>query len=248
MNQSPNFKTSYEFINELQLDINGREYHGYRFAKNQKKLSTFVAIHGATSGNPNRLLSFAKSVVEMGLSIVTVDHSGCNKDYHFQQEMSLKERVFEVDALIKKYVDHQAKDLTFYGESMGGYVAIKLAEKYRPKNLILFCPAIYDFAAFDVPFGPDFSTIIRKDESWKKSDAGKVLQNFKGNMLLIIGDKDTVIPSGVIDYIDIHTQHLIKKEIIKIPGAPHKMHEWMLSNPTEAQQIADKVVHFLNEG
>src|SRR5207253_2275148 len=119
-----------------------------------------------------------------------------------------------------------------------GYVAIKMLEKYGIENLILYCPAVYDRAAFDVPFDSGFTEMIRRPESWKNTDAQEILQKFTGNLLVIIGAEDATIPKGVLQLIDESSSQTRRKEFLVIPGAPHAIHSWLLAHPDTARQVA----------
>jgi len=80
---------------------------------------------------------------------------------------------------------------------MGGYIAMKLLEHLRCENLILFCPAAYSPAAWDLKFGHGFTQEIRGPGSYLDTDIGTIGGEFKGNVLLIFGSEDSVIPFEV---------------------------------------------------
>lgn len=205
----------------------------------------FVSIHGAgTSVKETILTVTAKPVIEMGSGILAVDLSGHGKSTGNLKESSLKKRVTEIKAAINRF--SPKKELIVCGESMGGYIAIKMLGSYPIDTLILFCPALYDGQAYDVPFDQGFTEIIRRPESWKNTDVLQLLESFTGKLLVVMGEKDEVIPPGVIALIDKHAQKACKKEIYTIPNCPHKIDLWLASEPEELLKLQNKISEYLN--
>ena len=129
---------------------------------------------------------------------------------------------------------------------MGGHIALKLLEKSdRISSLILFVPAIYDRRAYSVPFNKGFTSIIRDNESWKNSETLSLLDNFKGNLLIFTGENDEVIPQGVIDLIDGHSQNTRKKEIVVIPECSHRIYTHIGKRPQLADEVVGKILEFV---
>ena len=175
----------------------------------------FVFIHGGgTAAYKEKVYDFAEPILRAGLNILTFDLSGHGQSTGELKKSSLK-RVIESQALI----DHFAKQpLTICGESMGGYIAIKMLELYHVETLILVCPALYDAKASDVRFDLGFTEIIRSPESWRNTDVLKTLEAYTGNLLVVMGENDEVIPPGVIELIMRHTPHARKKNFIAFPA------------------------------
>lgn len=203
--------------------------------------SDFVFFHGAGKSTKERARNFFdESLFNAVPSIVTFDFSGHGESSGELKESSLKQRVLEAQRAIELFTTK--KDLTLCGASMGGYVALKMLPFYDVKNLILFCPAVYDKRVFEISFNQGFSEIIRKPNSWENSDIFSSLETFSGNLLLFIGKNDTVIPRGVIDLIDAHSSRAARKEIIRLDNCPHAIHSWLDSHPSEKKYIAKKII------
>ena len=79
-----------------------------------------------------------------------------------------------------------------------------------------------------IPFDAGFTEIIRTEKSWLNTDVLTLLATFTGKLLIIIGEKDEIIPMGVITLIMQHTNKVSKKELYIIPGCPHKINTWIL--------------------
>jgi pimeloyl-ACP methyl ester carboxylesterase len=128
---------------------------------------------------------------------------------------------------------------------MGGYIAIKLLELCTIDTLILMCPALYDQRAYSVPFGKGFTDILRTPESWRNTDALKILEKFTGKLMVIVGDKDEVIPPAIITLIMHHSPMAQKKELYVIPNCPHKINTWLAEHQEELLNMHNKIEQFI---
>ncbi len=232
------------YFQNLELTVNREHLTGIKVAKDLSKPADFVFFHGAAKGNYSRIMTFAKPLVEKGNSIVAFDHSGHGTSTGEQAKSSLEKRNEEATAIINGFAN--GRPSTVCGSSMGGYTAIKMLEKFAVKNLLLFCPAIYDRNAYAIPFDSRFTEVITKKGSWQNTDTVEILNKFTGNLLVIIGSEDKVIPQGVIELIDKSSSHTKRKEITIIPEMSHAMYDWMLSHPEKAQEIGKKVAEFIS--
>ncbi len=213
-------------------------------APNSPHAPQCVSFHGAGASVKEMLLNvIAEPMSDQGLNILTIDFSGHGSSTGILTQGSLKKRVLEAQAAINGYAITQK--LVVCGASMGGYIAIKMLESYPIDTLILFCPALYDGNAFEVQFDQGFTDIIRKQESWRNTDVAKALEAFTGNLLIVMGENDIVIPAGVIEIIDRCTPNARKKEIYTIPECPHKIDLWLLDHPDELKKLQDKILEFI---
>lgn len=107
------------------------------------------------------------------------------------------------------------------GISMGAYNAVRLSEVLNVETLILVVPGIYTPQAYDVPFGPAFSAIIRKERSWVDSDAWEKLQQFEGRLLVIAAEHDEVIPLEIPERLVAAANRASDRHLLMVPGAGH---------------------------
>lgn len=205
------------------------------------ELSDFIFFHGGGKSNRSRAGSFfGGSVLAAVLNIVAFDFSGQGESSGELASSSLEQRVLEAQTAIELF--STKKNLTVCGSSMGGYIALKMLSSSDIKNIILFAPGIYDAQAYDVQFNQGFSEIIRKPESWKNSDVLPLLEEFTGNLLVFIGEKDEVIPGGVIELIDQHSKNTSYKEIIRFKDCSHAIYTWLDNHPEMREQVALKIL------
>lgn len=211
--------------------------------KNSNQSPQFIFLHGAGNAVKERVGSIASPIIKTGHSIVSFDFSGHGKSSGTIKNSSLKKRVDEAIGVINYFT--KDKPLTVCGSSMGGYIAAKLLDVFEVETLILFCPALYDRKAYDVQFDNGFTDIIRSFESWRNTDVLTLLEKFTGNLLVVMGEDDEVIPAGVIELIMQHTQNARKKELYIIPGCPHGINTWILENERERVRLYSKIFEYL---
>jgi hypothetical protein len=70
----------------------------------------------------------------------------------------------------------------------------------------------------------------------------KFFESFYGNLRLVLGAEDTVIPLWVIQLLKNSTSHLEKRKVLSYPWCPHKVHGWLEKNAEVANQLADEIV------
>lgn len=190
----------------------------------------FLFLHGAGKSESMRTHYLACRLQGQGVSSVSLDFSGHGKSSGDLLLSSLQKRVGEALAVFPLLAE---APLTLCGSSMGGYVALRLLQEtpLEISRIILFCPAIYDQRAYAVPFGDGFSEIIRGPESWRDTDVLSPLERFTGELYIVIGEEDEVIPEGVIHLLDKHSPRVRRKKIIRLPDCPHKIHFWLAERP-----------------
>lgn len=186
-----------------------------------------------------------QQLYDRAVSTMAFDFSGSGESPGKITETNLHKRVEE--AAFAMNVINIDEPYFVLGSSMGGYIAIKLLERFSVHTLVLFAPALYDTAAYNVNFGERFSSLIRMPDSWLHTDALALLDAFHGNLLLYIGEDDDVIPPEVITAIDTRSQHTKYKKIIRLPGCNHKIDSWLQGHPEYVSNIIDDIAQCLGK-
>lgn len=158
------------------------------------KICSCIVLHGAGHSSRKRFVRLRKSLNEHRIPSASFDFIGHGETGGEILGSTLEERTRQAKAVIRKTCK---EPITVIGASMSGYTAIQLTQIFEVKNLILLVPAVYTLKAYDLPFGPNFSLAIRTPGSWKDSDAFNILNEFKGNLLVITAEFDDVIPAEV---------------------------------------------------
>jgi len=110
------------------------------------------------------------------------------------------------------------------------------------RSLVLFCPAVYTQDAFSIPFDEQFTNAIRQSDSWRAADIVQVLDHFKGNLIIFIGERDEVIPQGVVDMLDSHATSVSHKETITLPNTGHQIIEAAEQSASLMDLIVSKIL------
>lgn len=148
-----------------------------------------LVIHGARS-DYTELDGILYPLQFLGISSLSFNLSGHNTTTDVQLEStSLANNLQEC----LRFAAHLgAKLQTIIGHSMGGALALKVAETYRSsvKKIVLLCPAMYSDIAYDKPFGASFRDIITTPFNFLNSSLLKFLREFDGELILIMGEYD----------------------------------------------------------
>jgi len=135
------------------------------------------------------------------------------------KQSSLQSRTAQACAVIDAV--NLSQPFSILAASMGGYTGVSLLRRYAIASLILLGPAMYAAEAYAVPFNAGFTEIIRRPQSWESSDAWVLLSRFTGRLLVVAGERDTVIPTGVIRNIYSAARHATERTLFVAPGASH---------------------------
>lgn len=209
---------------------------------NRTNLNSILFLHGAGIGNKTIVEYMRKPLLAKNIHLVSFNFTGHSGNTKQMATSSIEKRVEEATTAIKRF--HLQEPLSIIGSSMGGYIGIKLLEKYNVRNLILFCPGVYTTKAYSAPFGDEFSQLIRKPKSWIDSDAFAILQSFTGNLFIVIGEKDEVIPKELIRKLDAYANHAKSKQILTIPDAPHRLHPFLEENKYWRTKVIEMITSF----
>lgn len=205
--------------------------------------ASMLFLHGGGSSNKERYLWLAEALLNEGIGSVSLDFSGHGESSGTVKSSSLAQRIREARGALEYTTPPRA----VFGSSMGAHTAIQLTKELPIQTLILFNPAVYTSKAQEVYFTEEFTTLIRRPHSWRDSDALETLEDFKGNLLIVIGEDDKVIPPEVIKLLDKHSPNVKKKEIMRLPNCTHNLHLCFSENPTAKDKMINTVVGMIKE-
>ncbi len=177
-----------------------------------------VVLHGAGKSSRMRFTRLRRALNERGVPTASFDFIGHGETGGELVGSSLKERTEQAAAVLRQVA---VEPFTLIGASMSGYTAIRLTEIFRVENLVLLVPAVYTARAYDLPFGPEFSSAIRVPESWKDSDAWSILSLFRGNLLVMAAEHDHVIPREVVERIHSSAVQAENRTLHVVSGSHH---------------------------
>lgn len=226
-------------MKKIFFDAGDEKLAGLLVSDDESEKPSFLFLHGAGTSHKERVLPLADLLLARGVSSLVFDFSGHGESTGEMSQSSLKKRVGEAREAAKFL--NPGRPLTLCGASMGAHIALKLLEHLDIANIILFVPGVYNTQAYEVNFNETFTSLIRQPESWRDSDVYELLEGFTGNLLVFCGEKDDLIPQGVIELLRQHSKNARSSEIIYIPEAPHRILLWLSDYPEVANRVADKI-------
>jgi len=183
-----------------------------------EKVCNTIVLHGAGKSSRDRFSRMRNRLNAKGLPSVSFDFIGHGETGGEITETSLYGRTEQAASVIQ----HTLREpFTLIAASMSAYTAIMLTEKFSVKNIVLLVPAVYTPRAYHLSFGLAFSAAIRVPCSWKDSDAFSILENFKGNLLIVAAENDHVIPEEVIERLHASAKHAKTNRVYKVPDSEH---------------------------
>lgn len=200
-------------------------------------------LHGAGMATLDRYTYLSDLATKLGYRALMFNFSGHGTSSGKLQASSLERRNLEAQLVISNYGIKQP--FSVIASSMGGYNAIKLAANYQVGRLILFCPAAYATEAYSIPFTEEFSNIIRKPFSWSNSDVFDYISKFEGELIIIVGTNDEIIPFEIVRRIYDNASNCQKKTLLQLDAAPHALHSWLMKSEQDAQ--LQRVISLITE-
>jgi uncharacterized protein len=205
-----------------------------------------LVLHGAGNSCRQNFRWLREELRAAGVSSAAFDFIGHGDTGGDLKNSSLSSRTRQACRMIDGLGLKQP--LALMGVSMSGYTAVKLLEHCRVKSLILVVPAMYTAQAYTIPFNGGFSDIIRQPQSWIHSDAWHILAGYRGRLLIVAGEKDRIIPRGVITRIYDAAAGASERELYVAPKASHFVFTDLRSeNPEEFRYIFSRICQKLRE-
>lgn len=189
---------------------------------------SLLMLHGGGKADRSRFIPLRKKLWMNGISSSAFDFMGCGESTGDRGNSSLENQTKQA-CLVAKTLKIQ-QPLSVIGASMGAYTAVKLLAHFPVANLILFVPAMYTIDAYKLPFNNGFTQAIQKPSSWIYSDAWELLSMFTGNLILVVAQKDNVIPKDVIARINHAAKRVNSKTIVTVKQAPHRIMDFLAND------------------
>lgn len=200
---------------------------------------------GASSRHGHRLLRGA--LQQRGLGSVCFDAIGHGETGGTLAQSSVASRTRQAQAVAAAQA--LPEPLVVFGASMGAYNAIRLTEQHQVDALVLMVPGVYTPAAYEVPFGPQFSAVIRRERSWDDSDAWAILSRFEGRLLVIHAEHDAVIPLEISERLVAAAGRAEARQLHTVRGAEHnRLWSLLQETPADFDAAIDMVVATVNGG
>jgi len=195
-------------------------------------------LHGAGQSHRWRQRLLREELARSGFGSVALDFSG-HGESSANSAGSLKKRLRQAQCVLD-HADAGRAIHTVVGTSMSGEIALRLACRTpsRIGHIVLIVGAIYDRAAFPIPFGAEFSNVIRRPQSWRQAETLEMIRDYRGGLTLIRALEDAVIPHEVADFLEQAAVSARFRRIVDLPGTDHRVSEAMANDMALLQRIA----------
>lgn len=205
-----------------------------------------VFLHGAGSASKERGDALCTEMATKGMRTISFDFSGWGEST-CRFPGAIQKRVAEASAVVRQLLLPSGLPLAVLAFSMSGQVAIELLRTFGKeiRCLALFNPAVYDRRAIPVPFGAEFTAIIRRPESWRDADIASAFNGYRGKTLLVKSEHDDVIPPAVFDLIALAAPANSVSELV-IKSASHQLGAFLNAHPLVAAHVADVIAGLLD--
>ncbi len=213
---------------------------------------TAVLLHGAGHGSKDRLLPLLDEFVAHGCRALAFDFSGHGESSGELAESSLRRRFEQAVAVIDAQVPADGP-LVLVGFSMSGQTVADLVRHYggRVAAIGLCAPAVYAGEAWEVPFGRgdgEFSAIIRRPDSWRRSSALTALRGFEGRAVLAVPGTDAVIPPEVTEAVQEALAFRAQYTRLELADADHQLGAWMRDHADDRRELVAALLTGLGDG
>ncbi|HEY6390776.1 MAG TPA: alpha/beta fold hydrolase [Bryobacteraceae bacterium] len=200
-----------------------------------------ISFHGAGSTATRARIRYVLDYfAEHGVSSACFDFSGHGESTGNMARANLRMREQEARA-VAEFLNCQNLR-AIIGTSMGAHIAAILAPALKPRSLILFCPAAYPQDAMDLPFDSAFTEMVRQPGAYVNSPAFPALHAFPGDLLIIAGKQDAVIPREVVDLYIESAAMARSKKVIWLEECGHQIHPWLQQHAEERDAVLRDVL------
>lgn len=199
-------------------------------------------LHGAGGSTRHGHHLVRAALQQRGLGSVCFDAIGHGETGGTLAQSSVASRTRQAQTVLA--ASPLSGPLVVVGASMGAYNAIRLTEQHKVDALVLIVPGVYTPSAYGVPFGPEFSAVIRRERSWLDSDAWDILSRFEGRLLVIHAEHDAVIPLEISDRLFGAATRAESRRLHIVQGAEHnRLWSLLQETPADFDAAIDMVVN-----
>lgn len=198
--------------------------------KMEGKIPAVIFFHGMTSSEKN-YIPIAEKLAEHGICGMTLSIRGHGNSEGEFDKLTINDAVQDglsaYDFLTKyNFVDKNRIGLC--GSSVGAAIVSMVSEQRKVKSLVLRVPATYPEQMMNMTYKQimlEEDKFFKKVNNVKDTPALKAISQFKGSLLVVISEKDTIIPNWIPkEYLENAQKASIKKEII-MRDATHNLKE-----------------------
>jgi len=204
-------------IRDFEVPFGDTLLQGDQFVGTDSNRVLYLHGAGASSRHGHRLLRGA--LQQRGIGSTSFDCIGHGDTGGSLAQSSVASRTRQAQAVTAACA--LPEPLAVVGASMGAYNAIRMTQSHAVDALLLIVPGVYTPSAYEIPFGPDFSAVIRQPRSWVDSDAWEILAQFEGRLLVVAAEHDATIPLEIPERLVAAATRAQSRQLHVVQGAEH---------------------------
>ena len=195
-------------------------------------------IHGSQSNRSKGVLA-GQELVKKEIMSLAIDLRGHGESTGKYEESTLNDFIQDaqvsINFLRKNNLDIER--LGIKGSSMGAHIASCLLKKNKIKSLLLSVPAAFYSNKITMPESAATGWNFLNDKNnWDKSPAINEIKGFKGSLLVVRNELDTLCSKEMVEYFYLQVNKTKIKKLYVLKGANHSTHD----NP-KAKEIQQKM-------
>ncbi len=209
--------------------------------KTKTKNPGVIFFHGMTSSEKG-YIPIAESLTKNGIISLTLNLRGHGSNQGNLNTLTVNDAVADAFSAYDFFTQHDFVDkkrIGLCGTSVGAAIASIVSKQREVKSLVLRSPAAYTDKMMKMTYSDIMAhegLIFQKIKNIRNTTPLKAIAKFKGSLLVITSENDTIIP------VRLSRQYLseakgAKKKMIEISGAAHN-----LLKASWKQQFRDEVV------
>lgn len=193
-----------------------------------------VLVCNGNGGDRSMRAALALALRRMGLSVLLFDYRGYGGNPGRPSEDGLAADARAARDWLAAQPEVDPDRLAYFGESLGGAVAVGLAAERPPAALVLRSPftSLADVGAVHYPWLPVRRLLLDRYPSIER------IAGVHAPLLVIAGDRDDIVPAGLSRRL--YDAAAEPKEFVLVPGAGHNDPE-LLDGP----QMLEAIERFL---
>lgn len=191
----------------LEIHVDGQQIEGTLLFPPEAANGTapgMLFVHG-WGGNQEQYLARAREITHLGCVCLTFDlrgHAGTQPQHDFVTRADNLRDVLAAYDLLAQHRAVDASSMGVVGSSYGGYLAAILTSLRAVRWLAMRAPALYKDSNWDSPKrqlnqDPDLKAYRRRPIRPEDNRALCACSGFRGDVLLVASEHDTVVPQPV---------------------------------------------------
>lgn len=194
------------------------------------KIAAVIFFHGMTSSEKN-YIPIAEKLAEQGVCGLTVSVRGHGESEGDFSKLTFKDAVqdgLNTYDFLTKYNFVDVDKIGICGASLGSAIASMVSSQRKVQSMAFRVPATYSEKMLSMTYEEIMAeepTIFNEIANVSENPTINAIEEFKGNLLVIISEKDTSIPIEIPRQYLLSSKNASKKEEFIIKDATHVLTE-----------------------